>query len=406
MVNKWRCYIKPFNELGVYQDWIEVTRDVCFDQMGNISADLDNTEYDIGVYRTSSFKITLRNDHGIYSDVGSPKSIFAYTRSNSQFKITWEIDEDGPYCGTVYADQFYLSEETTIFTGLLNDESLKMDLGDQKVGFQVLGRESVFLNTIVPFGSISNGDDLSEMIYTLLNQSSITALLTVSMGNITVGLDQANDSIASLQNKTVQEGLNKLLLASNSVLYIENDAVIVAPRTASADVEYTFYGQASTNGRENIQDIKAIKNGQGKLFNYFLWKDTTVVSQDTTSVSKYGIRKKEVSFDFITNGTKQGLVLDALLDEFLDPKQEFDLYTDLNYQTLAVPLLGKVSIDYPISYVPGADPLPICGVAICGEAVLPKGLWSFNVIPTDYYKVIGRSIDVDTAIVKFKVRAV
>lgn len=407
MSNKWRVYIKPFDDSGTYTSYSDVTSDIVFNSLGNINSDLDNTEYNIGVYRLSNVKITLRNEHGYYSDVGQEESIFKYKRTDSLVKITWEIEEDGPYAGVALTDGCFLSEETTMFEGLLNDESLSMDLESQQVSFNCLGRESMFLRTIVPFGSISNGNLYSAVIYALLNQTAITNLLTVSNGNITCGSDQTIDSITGLQNKTVQDGLNDLLLASNSVLYVSNSTIYVSPRTAGSTVVFTFYGQGSNNGVENIQAIKNIKNGLAKTFNFFSWTDTTLYSTDATSTAKYGSITKEISFDFCTDNTKRQAILDALKNEFKNPKQEFDIYTPLTYTSLVVGLLDKISIDYPRVYV--ADQgvsLPICGVAVCGTGILPKAQWSFLVSSTDYYKVIGKSIDVQNSTLKFKVRLI
>lgn len=406
MAVKWRIYIKPFDDLGAYTDWVDVTDDVYLDGVGNISSDLDNTEYDIGVYRTSNFNIKLRNDHGKYSDVGTSETMFKYTRGNSLVKITHQGYDIDPYCGFAPCGYSYLSEETTIFTGLINDESLTMDLDQQSISLTCLGRESLFSKTIVPFGSISAGDTVSEVLYACLNQSAITNLLTVSAPNITPDLDQEIDSIASLQNKTVQEALNKLLLASNSVLWIDGDAIKVTPRQPTVSVIKTFYGQASPNGPENIQAIKAIKSGLSRVFNFVSWKDVATAAQDSTSVAKYGIRKKEVDFEFFTNATKQQNILTAIKDEFKLPKMEFDLYTPLDETTLSLKLLDQISIDYPSVALPENEEVPVFGSAIAGVAIAPKVLWSFNIEPLDTLKIIGKSIIIKSQLVKLKVRKI
>jgi hypothetical protein len=406
MKNIWRVYIKPFDDTGAYTEWLEVTKDVIFSSLGSINTDLDNTDYDIGVYRVSNFKVTLNNLNGKYSDVGSEQTIFKYKRSDSLVRITWEIEETGPFVGIAESGSGYLSEEIDIFVGLLNDESLSMDLSKQEVSFMCLGRESVFQRQIVPFGTISNGDLISTVLYNILNQEAISELMTVDASNIACGIDVTIDSIASLQNKTVQEGLNKLLLASNSVLYIQDDSVFISPRVASDDVRFTFYGQGSPRGQENILDLKNIRNGLNRTFNYFTWKDTALYSSDLTSVDKYGVRKKELDFEFITTDVKRQSILDALSLEFKLPKQEFDLYTTLNYQSMAVDLLDRVSIDYPRVYLTGNNPLPICGIAICGEAILPRALWSFDISPIDGYKIIGKSLDIKNSLIKFRARLI
>jgi hypothetical protein len=405
-MGKWRVYLNPFDDEGIYTGFQEITEDVISDKLGSINSDLDNTDYDIGVYRTSNFKITLRNDHARYSDVDNPESIFRYTRSNSLLKITWEISESGPFVGIAESESGYLSEEQTVFTGFINDDSLVMDLESQSVSFTCLGKEYLFQRTIVPFGTISNGDLFSFILYNILNQDAITEHLTVLPENIVCGVDLPIDSIASLQNKTVQEGLNNLLLASNSVLYLENETLYITPREPTLETVLQFFGQSSTEGNENILNIRSIKNGMNRLFNYFTWKDATVFSQNVSSVTRYGARKKEIDFEFILDDGKRQVILDALVAEFGDPKQEFDLDASLDYTTLTGFLLDRVAIDYPIRYVDIGDPLPICGNALAGEAILPKPLSAFSIPFSDSFKIIGRSIDPQYSQIKFKMRSV
>lgn len=406
MDNSYRVYIKPFDDYGAYSSWIDVTKDVERDSLGSISSDLDNTEFDIGVYRNSSFRLTFKNEHGKYSDVGSPQTIFRYTRSNSLVKVTWAIHADGTKLGMFKCGTRKISPEMVIFTGLLSDEGTVMDLDAQKVSFTILGRESRLQKAIVPYASLANGQNLSTVIYNCLNQAEITDLLTVSPSNISLGLDQAIDDVSVLETKTVQEALADLLLAGNSVLYVEDDAIKVAPRTATAAVQFTFFGQASPLGVENVQSIKGIRNGLAKTFNYISWRDTNTVSQDATSVAKYGARKKEVEFPFFTNGTKRQNILDALAAEFKNPKQEFELYSPITYKTLALGLLDRVAIDYPTVYYPQESPLPICGIAVCGEAVLPKVKWAFRLGTDQFFKIIGKSLDAKTSLFKFKLREI
>lgn len=403
----WRVYIRPFAEDGAYSDWVEVTNDVLSNGVGAINTDLDNTDYDIGVYRNSNFNIKLRNDHGFYSDVGSSQTIFRYSRSNSMVKITHQLEaDDGPACGFAICGESYFSEETEVFKGIINDESLSMDLGQQDVSFVCLGRESLFLKTVVPFGSVHNGDLVSETIYALLNQSVITNLLNLDISNINPGSDLAIDSIAGLQNKTVQSGLNELLLLSNSVLWIDGDNIMVTPRDATADVKFNFYGQASADGAENIIDIKGVKSGLSRVFNYISWKDVATAAQEAISISRYGVRSKELQSDLFTDAGKISTILTAIKNEFAYPKQEFDLVVPFGTDTVALKLLDRISIDYPDVAVSGDDPLPIFGSAVAGQAVAPKVLWSFSVNAVDTYKIIGRSIDAMAQTIKFRVRRI
>lgn len=403
-VNKWTVYLKPFLEDGTRGDFIDVTDDVDLNSLSKIAIDLDNTEYDIGVYRNSSLSLAFKNRDGRYSDVDNSKSVFRYKRADSLVRVTWRFGRP-PLCGIATASgEWYLGEEITVFEGLLSDDNLKMNLSDQTIKFSVIGRESLFSRVTVPFGSISNGDLLSEVLYALLNQAAITDLLTVSLSNLLPDLDQEIDSIASLQNKTVQEGLNKILLAGNSVLYIDGDTVRVKAREESASLMRTFFGAGAYRGQENVIDIQEIKTGVSRIVNYSVWKDVNLTRENASSQTKYGVRKKELDFEFFTDNTKRGNILQSIVDEFGDPKEELRLIARLTYDTIALQLLDKVTIDYPLVSIDQEG--EIFGAAIAGVSKAAKVLNQFERLPSQFYKIMGRSINVAAATIEFKLRGV
>ncbi len=405
--NVWRVYINPFDDQGVYSGWVEVTKDVVFDQMGSISENLDNTDYDIGIFRLGAFALSLKNEDGKYSDVDNVKSLFHYRRTGTQVKVTWEVEaEGGPICGMAEAGNSWLSEEQEVFKGILNDDSTSQDVDSNQIKFSAIGRETLFQNEIVQTGSVSNGDLFSEALYTILNQQVVTLLLGVAAENINCANDQEIDDASKLEGKTILEAINLLLFASNSILYISDDTINVAPRDASDDVLGTFYGQGSSLGRENIASIKNVKNGIAKVFNYLIWSDTLTSVQDDTSTGLYGVQKKDISFDFITDNTKRRSIMQAIVDEFKYPEQEFDLSTPIDFNNVGLKLLNKCSIDYPTVYIPNDNPPAICGIALCGNWYTPKALWDLTINPLDDYKIINRSIDIKNSMMKFRMRKV
>lgn len=400
-----KVYITPFDSVGNYGEEVEVSSDVL--QIGRVDVDTDSSEYQIGLFRVANVKLDLQNQSGRYSDVGFPNSIFKTKRKDSLVRVTWISQPDLPYCGTAICGEAVLCEEHTIFEGVLNDDAFMLNASDDRASFVVLGFQSLFESNEVPFSSLDAGDLFSVTIFNILNQVGITSLLTVSQGNITPDVDQIPDDISELETLSVKEALDRILLLTNSVLYIENRTIYVTPRDATASVQFTFYGQASTDGAENIVNLEAYNNGRQRVFNCFKWDDTLVRSQDGPSVRLNGFRKRILSSDMLTNSTKQLNVLDALLAEFKDPKQELQLTTVLTDQTVLLELLDRVAIDYPVQLVPypGTE-LPICGVAICGEAVLPKGLWNVKLETTTNFKILKKSIDAVRNLVTFKLREV
>jgi hypothetical protein len=402
-----RVYITPFDENGVYGAEVEVTKYVS--SIGPIGVDTDSSEYQIGVFRNSSVKLQLNNRDGLFSDVAIAQSIFRYTRADSKVRITYLEDDNLPYCGTAICGLAILCEEITVFQGLLSDDSFTEEAGTEVVDFLVLGYESLFSRVTVPFADISNGDDISTILHAILNQTEITDLLTVSLVNIVPSLDQGVEFVADLENKTGKEAIDRLLLLSNSVLYIQGTTVYVTARTATVATQQTFYGQASTNGAENIVNVRNITSGKNRIFNYMTWRDSSAVYQNSTSVRIHGVRKKELDSPLFTDAAKHLLILTEIVGEFGLPKQELELLVPINATTVERQLLDRVAIDYPTVYIPGEFDLPVCGIAVLGDpltATLPRALWSLQIPADRRYKIIKKTLDFKSMVATFKLREI
>ncbi len=409
--NRWRVYLAPFDAAGVYTSYQEITDYVVTSSLGELAQNLDNTDYDIGIYRTSSIRLRLRNLDGLFSDVArSPTTLFKYKRTDSLIKITWDVQDVPLICGNFECGNAILFTETEMFVGLLDDSSTRMDVSGMSVDFEVLGREDLLRRVNFP-SSVVATDLISVALFKAMNQAPITTLLTVSQSNIVCGSDVQIDSVTDLAKVTTQDAVNDLLLISNSVLYIQDGVIFVAPRTPTVDLQYTFHGQASTSGVENITDIQNISSGLSRVFNYLAWDnaspaDPTVV-EDAASVIKFGVLEKDFSLTFVTDTGNKSTLLGSILAEFKDPKQEMDLIAPLDTNTTAVNLLDRVVVDYPTVYVEQENvPLPICGVAICGTAVLPAAQWAFTMDSSAPMKVIGKTLDIPNGLYTFKLREI
>jgi hypothetical protein len=414
---RFHFYIQPFNTLKQYSGtWTEVTNDIDMAGAGKLKQALDNTEYDVGVFRNSNVAFKLRNDHGDYSDADSINSIFKWKRSESKFRITWEPGDKDLVCGFFNAGDpdSILTSESTIFEGLLSDEATKEGMNDQIINFVAMGYESIFKKVAVPFSSLSVGDTFEEVLYTILNQTAITDLVTVSTLNINVGNDETTDAVADLENNTVLQALKKILLPSNSVLYINGDnEVIISERTVGSSTAHTFYGPGSNTGIENILKINEYRLGINRVINYWTFKktdDTTRLKQDATSVGNNGVRKKEIECKLIDDASnaKIDTMLETLRDEFATKKIELVLTCPYDQNTFELFLLNKILIDYPSHALPSEG--------------LPIGIYDVSDPATDYYyahelfnltidigvvwKVLERSINIREQTLTLKLREV
>lgn len=402
-----RAYIKPFDDMGNYAaDFVEVTDYV--EKCGDITIDTDSSGYDIGIYRNSSVNLVLNNRDGLFSDVGTVNTMFKYTRGNSLVRVTWDKANFPltPTTNDSMVDQ-YVSAETVLFEGLLNDDSLQEDAKQEETSFRVIGFETLFNDDKVSLNSFTLGDDLEEIIYAILNTANITSLLTISQSNINCGLNQVPDVVLPLENKSVKSVLDELLFLSNSILYIVDRVVYVAPRTSTPAVEFTFHGQNSNTGIENIINLKNITSGKNKLFNFFTWRDSVQTAARNQSIRKFKHRFKEITSELFTTTIKQYNIMQSLLDEFGFPKQEMDITVNLDYDSFAIQILDRVNMDVPLQYIEaeGFD-FPICGVAICGEAVLPKPIFAFSMDPSKNFKVIKRTISPENRNISFRIREI
>ena len=405
-----RVFIKPFDTSGNYEtNFTEITGDVIESSLNSIKRELDATEYDAGVFKFGRFKIKLSNEHGRYSDVGSLRSIFSYKRSDSIIKITWSPNNDELFPGVIKAGQVKLipTTELVLFEGLINDEATLLDIEKQETSFHCFGYEYLFNRMEVPFSELNIGDTFESIIFDCLNQEPFTDHVSVLIGNLTLGTDVATDAIADLENKTVKEALDKLLVLSNSVLYIKNNIVYVVDRTESASVEYNFYGQASNTGIENIQRISKYRAGLNRFRNLWTWKDTALDSRYQDTIDKFGIRKKEISSKLITGSSKQQTILDGLRTEFGPVKRELELITALDFDRFNLGLLDKIDIDYPTVYKSAdGNALPLYGVAVYGTAKFPYGEWSLTIEQTDKWKIMAIKYNIKKALIIFTLKEV
>lgn len=404
-----RVYLKPFDNDGSYKpDYIDITNDVL--RLGQIKQDLDSSTYDIGVFRYDSVSLTLRNDHGRYLDQTSSRSIFEFKRQDSLIRITWSIRPE-PLCVGFFRAGVCgpVGGEETVFDGFLNEVTSTADIDAQEINFSVLGLESRLEQITVPYDSISAPELLSSVIEKSLDQAPFNTVVSVESSNISLGLDQEIDSKTGLENVTVKEllGSKSALLLSSSVISISDSAAKVSSREPTDEVMFSFYGQASALGAENVIDIRKFRFGLNKTYNFWTWEDTSLYAEDITSIEKFGVRKKSLSSDIITDTTKRQNILNSNRDEFANPKLEFELTAPLNYDTLALKPLYKVDLDYPTVFVPqGEAVLPRWGQIIWGLFEWPEGKWSLTLTQQTKFKITAKLIDPNSETVVFNLREV
>lgn len=400
-----RANITPFDDNGKLSTEIEITRDVLTDSISSVSKQLDLSTFDIGIFRSSNGTLSVRNDHGRYNDVGDSASIFKFKRSNSLFRLTFDRSNFNAHgnCGLL-PHEIHPSLEVDVFKGLIIDDSSTQDVRKHNSKFQLLGREILLDREDVPFALLANGQTVKVIIEKLLNQTSITDFMNFNAANIVPANNVVVDLVASYENQTVKQALNRLLLISNSVFFLDGDNMKVSSRDPTVGIDFTFNGQAAS-GRENITNLNNVRNGLNRVINYFTWKDTTLLEQEPGTVALHGIRKKEIFDESITTEATKTAILEALRDEFGPLKDELDIETPLTYATLELDLLSRVNIDYPRPVITAND-LAQYGSAQYDIAQYPKDLSTFRRFKTQEYKIIKQTINLKKEIAKYTLRRI
>jgi hypothetical protein len=284
--------------------------------------------------------------------------------------------------------------DQTRFKGLINDDATRLDFDKNLIRFKVLSLDSIFRQVSVPAGAIVAGDLFSTAIKKILNVPEITSTLTYSAANVTVNLDLTIDDGDVFSAIPAKEALDLLLLASNSILFVDNtDTIYVKARRESLN-QFNLYGIGDQYGREDIVTIKEYNNGLQRAFSSIKVNENTVATSEAY-VAEYGFRQKDLTLDFITTLAKEEEIAARLLDEFKVPKPEMEI-TVLSRAVEGIEILDMVSIlsDYRMIPSDGGN-LPLRGSAIRGAAIRPKTIGAYRILPKMKWKVI--SIDEDPA---------
>lgn len=393
--NSYRILFTPLVGINQYGTTVDVTKDVdatdFVKSFGTIKKEIDNGDYDIGIYTFGDITLNMINHSRKFNSPVDPLSMFKFSRDKCKVDVIFYNTDNNNY---------------SRFSGIINDDATKLDFSTSIIKFKVLSLDSIFRQVPVAAGAIVAGDTFLTAIKKILNVPAITNTMTYSATNISVDYNGTIDDGEFFSDQTAKEALDDLLLASNSILFVANDkTVYVKPRTESA-VLFNLYGHGDKYGRENIIKITEFNSGLQRTFSSIKVNANTVVTSDSW-VEQYGFRQKSISLDFITNGVTEEAIATKILGAFSVPKMELKI-SALTSAVENIELLDLVCVDYPYRLTPDqtTGKLPIYGVAVYGTDYYPVSSGSFNILPNIKWKVISIEEDPVKFITTLKLRQV
>lgn len=360
-VQRIRVKLTPQEFPGTYSlTEIDITDFVFLDGLSSIRQAIDSEDYDIGVFAFDDLELVCNNSLGKFNEATDSRSIFPNTRDLAIIKIQFEEQDEDTEVSTT----------TDIFEGIINEDATRLDVKEDQVRFSVLSRDSVLRQTKISAGAIQSGIPVSTAIKTILNVPAITNLLTFNPANINVSNDVTIDDGSVFDNTIAIDALRDLLIASNSIFFINTaNEIIVRDRDENSVTALFFFGRGDIEGRENIQDVFEYNTGIHRLLN------TVVVNEEEVSndlsEDEFGARQKSITLDFITTALTSQSIASAVLDFFSFPKLELKITVDIALVKDAN-ISDPVSVNYPFDLtIEEGKFLPIFDEAVFDDADTP-----------------------------------
>lgn len=303
----YKVYLTPLVDKDVYGEEVEISDLVQAAGLQSIKKNTDSEDYAIGEYLIGTVNLTCTNYKGEFNE-SDPRSFFPLKRDLAKIKV-------------VYFDN--LTDSSASFKGLITDEGTRLNAESELINIRVLALDSILRKVQVTDGRIEAGDLFSDAIKSILNVSAITSILTYDANEIEVDLDLAIDDESFFNEISTWDALKSLLIASNSVVYVDDETIKVKTRDEDTGQISYFHGSGDTLDRENIIKISEYNNGGHRIFNSVIINST--VYSDDTSVGWFGLRQDDFTLSFITDTDKETLIARQLVNQFRYPRIEFML---------------------------------------------------------------------------------
>jgi hypothetical protein len=393
MATRYRVYFTPLTATNVYGDEVEVTDYITIDGLPSIKRAIDSQDYDIGVFTYDDLQLKAINRNGYFNDELDIRSLFTFSRDLCKVRVVFENDTTG---------------ESIVFRGLINEEATRVNATGEEVQFRVLSRDSVIRTTKVSAGAVSNGTSCKTAMLQILADAKISSVLNTDALDVNPDYDFEIDLGNKFDNKSARDVLNLLLIASNSVMLIDDsDNVIIGNRDEDLVTDIlNLYGPYDIRARQNVISMQDYNSGRQRTFTSFKVNNTEVSSDALAST--YGYRQKKLTLDFITDTETETEIATRLLGEFAAPKIELTIDVS-TYVARNAGLLSRIAIDWPYRVKPIEQKfLPVIGGAVIGDALtpLPYTFGSVKIPPEMGFKVLEIAENPRDFTTKLKLRQV
>jgi hypothetical protein len=386
-------FLKRRRADGSYDpDWLDISRELNGTIGGNVRNSIDSQDYDIGIFREDNVTLSFNNRNGRFNDVEDSRSFWAAYDSRHQSKIRIDygyLDDEGEKVGGL------------VYTGLIDDRSVRIS-GDDQVSVTVLSRQSVFQNLAVAGGTFDSPVLASQALEIILTRTEVLEQFNIDPLLIDPDIDYLIDDPSKYNGQKLNQAINDILFFTNSVGFVdENDYFVVRGRRIGNAIKHKFYSNPEYSvQKDNVLEVRGMTSGRHRIKNLIEWSEVQAKSIPY-DLTRYGVTRKSVSTDSITNLATRQQIVDRILEEWQYPKDEFEIVVD--YMGSDVQILDLCTLDIQPEYQRHHD-LPFVGEAIVGEAIAVGYENGIHIRPNRGFKVIAIDHNISAAKTTLKLR--
>jgi hypothetical protein len=388
--NRYYVYVTPRTDQRTYGQEIDISDYILSSGIGKITRSIDSSDYNVGIFVSADVTIKGQNYNGYLNDQSDNRSIFKYSRDLAKVRI-------------VYSNP---AGDTIQFKGLINEAATVLDAMTSLITFKVLSLDSVLRTTSISGGLVSDGLSAKQTMISILSQAQIASVLNIDPANINPNFNFNVDLGSGFDGLTVQDGLNQLLVTTNSCMLIDdNENLFIRSRAITQSQPIlNLYGPYDIYRRQNTIDLTNFNNGIQRMFTSF--QINTETAENSPNSEFYGFNQKSDTFGFITDSGTEQQIAQELVNEFSYPKLECQVDIPVHVAP-NVQLLDAVALNWPLLIKPWPNCfMPVVGITKIGETSMPLPVryGPLDISPNVAWKVIQIDDDPTKFIKSLKLR--
>lgn len=379
MTLDYQILLTPLINPDEYGETIDISKDIDISDfiinggINQISRELDQGDYDIGVFNYGSISMKVNNYDGKFNARSEDsRSLFPWNRDRAKVLINFFSP-----VGTI----------SISFRGLLADKATRHNITNQTIKFVFLSTDSILQQDSVDDGAITNGMSFTDAFRVILDVPFVTNVLNYNQSDINPNLNLIIDDGSKFNTLLRKNAIDSLLSASNSVMIIdESNDIIIKDRSENMNTPHELFLNDQFK-RNNIDAIPSYNNGLQRMFNSVIVNNQEL--KNVISIKEYAVRQKSFSFNFITNDVTAQTIADAILLDFGFPKSEIDIIVETDFaKTIKFSDVATIDINHQLQKDDGVN-LGIYDIDSYNKSKYAIEVGSFKIDGRKKWKTIG-----------------